>query len=530
MNALSVPRGVIIAPNGQPAALEAMRNNWYEGSRWSPNRSWIWFPVQDPKRDLDRFTRLELVKHARYLYKNSPLVRGLIERYVTLVVGSGFTPVFKSSSEDWNKRAKVVWKKKCRNVHLGPRCSMLDYQRAIGRARALDGECFSVKTSDETVNFETRVQGLEAERCGGLKGKDISQESSEFAHSGLVDGFNLNRQGIVTSYNFRDVEQPYPAEYVVHHYTPNRLGQYRGETLLSAAINTARDVDDILALEKQAVKEASAKKDIIKTASGQLDFETFRSLRYGDGVQAGAYPTVFSLPADTNAKDDYYRIQFGGQPTVLRRGDEYTPYIPNRPGQAWQGFMDFLSMTICLSSGFPPSVILPINVGGVDIRRDLDIAQKVVEPIQMDIACELDEVTHHLLLDEVEDGVLRQGLPQDWQNISWQFPQKVNVDRQQAQADRDDVARGLMSREEYHGRWAEDYDAIDAQVIKEAKARKTAILGAGFKDVKEFVEVVSLDSKMFMTRSQEDDALATGKPEPAPGGPGKKPQKQLQNA
>lgn len=476
--------GTVLAPDGRPAFLHALEGNWYEGSRWSPNRSYIWFPVQDAKKDLDKFTRSELSKHARYLWKNSPLIRGVIERLVTISVGSGFYPVFKSSSPEWNTRAKKAWRKKCRNIHLGPKCSMLDYQRAVARARFVDGECFSLKTADETVEYDSRVQGLEAERvCGG---KDPSS-----------DGLLLNKQGIVTGYYVKGVEAPYAAEHVIHHFTPNRLGQYRGETVLAAAINTARDVDDILALEKLAVKDASAKKDIIKTASGQLDAEAFRSLRFSQVA------TPMSLPADDNAKNDYYKVALGPESVVLRRGDEYTPYTPARPGSAWQGFMDFLAMTICLSTGFPPSTILPIDVGGTDIRRDLDIAQKVADPIQLDIAAELDEIVDYFIEGEIQDGELRKGVPADWDNRGWHFPAKINVDRQQAQQDRADVQSGLMSREEYHGRFSEDAEEVDATIIAEAKRRKDMISKAGFKDLKEFVQIMSLDGKMFQVNEQQ---------------------------
>ncbi len=487
----------ILAPNGQLASLVAAENNWYEGSRFSPNRSWIWFPVQDAKQDLDRYTRTELIKHARYLYKNSPLIRGLIERMVTLVVGSGFWPVFKSSNPKWNQRAKQVFRKKARNVHLGHRCSFLQYTAAMGRARFLDGEAFTVKTYS-TTTYEDKIQGVEADRVVGTKGQpqlNADVASVAASSSAPVDGFNLNQEGCVASYNFKGAKAPYPADTVIQHYTPKRLGQYRGETYLASAINTARDVDDILALEKECVKDASARKDIIKTSSGQLDAETFRSLRYGQGAA-----TPFALPADNNAKDDYYRVRMGAQTLVLKNGDEYTPSIPARPGSAWQGFMDFLSMTICLSSTFPPSTILPINVGGVDIRRDLDIAQKVVEPIQLDMACELDDIIDYLLMGEIVDGELKQDCPDDYMVRAWQFPQRVNVDRAQAQQDREDVARGLMTLEEYHGRYSQDSIEVEATMILEAKRRKQAIADAGFKDIKEFVQVLSLDPKMFQAK------------------------------
>src|SRR5690242_14045178 len=112
-----------LAPNGRPAWLEAPEDagrkpggveaNWYEASRWRPNRPWVWFLGQDAKRDLDKFTRYELIKNSRYLWKNLPLARGLIERMVNLVIGCGIKPVPTSSKPDWNRKASLVWQKIC---------------------------------------------------------------------------------------------------------------------------------------------------------------------------------------------------------------------------------------------------------------------------------------------------------------------------------------------------------------------------------------------------------------------------------
>jgi hypothetical protein len=500
---LAPDNAVILNPNGRLAAFEALENNWYEATRPSVARSFIPYYPQDPVKDLDRFTRLELIKKARYLYKNSPLIRGLIERIVTLTVGIGFTPVFKSSNREWNKRAKAVWKKKSRNVNLGPRASMLQYQRAVGRARFLDGMCASIKTEESEVSFEPRVQGIEAERITSAK------QQKRPGGKDPIDGFNVNSQGTILSVNIKGAEQPYPAEFVTLHYTPKRLGAYHDETILAAAINTAQDVDDILALEKDCVKDASSKKDIIETPTGQLDAESLRLLRY---AQPGAgQPALFNLPKDDVAHDDYYRVRLGAQPVILKKGHKYTPYEPKRPGSAWQGFMDFLASTICLQTGWPPSVILPILLSGTDVRRDLDIAQRVADPIQMDMALEFDEIVDHLLQDEIADGELRKDLPDDYFVRAWMFPPKINVDRQQAKEDREDVARGLMTLEEYHGRYATDSVEVDETMIQEAKTRREKIIAAGFKDekgkadVKGFVEILSLDCRMFLGSDKPDE-------------------------
>ena len=51
---------MILAPDGRLAVEKAIENNWYEASRFSTKRSFIYFPPQEVDKDLDRFTRFEL--------------------------------------------------------------------------------------------------------------------------------------------------------------------------------------------------------------------------------------------------------------------------------------------------------------------------------------------------------------------------------------------------------------------------------------------------------------------------------------
>ena len=515
-----IPQAVIVTPGGQPAGAEAVRNQWYEGSRWSPNRSWVWYPAQSAKRDLDRFTRYELCKHSRYLHKNSPLIRGLTERLVNLVIGSGIHPVPISSDHEWNELAKARWRAICRRPCVDARHTMSQYQRITARARFIDGECFTIKTFRPGTG-RPALQGLEAIRITNRTGTGAGDSAER-----NVDGVLLDRAGAPAAYQVQGVETPYPAQFIVQHYTPTRHGMIRGEPILASAINHARDVDDILALEKQAVKDASGHLDIIKTQTGDLDPETFRSLRYNT---TGGYPTTTSLPGDAKTRDDYYRVQFGAEPIVLKTGDEYTPYVSQRPGAAWQGFMDFLSQNIVLSTGLPPSLLLPVSLGGTDIRRDLEIAQRVVENWQTDLAAEWQEIWEYLIGEEIADGPLH-GAPEDWQEVRWQFPKSITVDRgRDAAQDRADVACGLMSREEYHGRYGDDGADYERAIIDETAARRDRITAAGFATPFDYVQWLSLSGSIYSASAQVTPSDADGQPltpanprpptAPAPGAP-----------
>lgn len=508
---IAVPTNVIVTPSGRPAWGEAVQNNWYEGSRWSPNRSWVWYPLQDAKKDLDKFTRYELCKKSRYLWKNSPLIRGLIERLVNLVIGCGFMPVSISSNPEWNKRADQVWKQIFHRPCVDGKTTMSQYQRIKCRERFGDGEGFTILTYSERTGRDG-LAGIEADRVTG----EMSNPNTDTVAPGEADGIKLDNQGMPISYKVRGVTTPYPESVVVHHFTPLRSQQARGEPILSVCINTATDIDDILALEKQAVKEASGHKDIIQTPSGELDPASFRKMQMGT-----SFPTTFALPGDDRARNDYYKVQFQGEPVVLRSGDVYTPYKPDRPGSAWEGFMAFLANSVVLSTGLPPSLLLPVEIGGTDVRRDMQLAERIVDTWQMDIADEFQVIRDYLIEGQILDGPLAADCPSDWRSTRWHFPKSISVDRgRDAQQDRTDVQCGLMSHEEYHARYGDDAREYQQIVENEVRQRRFRLFGTPieepFTDILEFVQLLSMDAKLFTAKITEDVSPdANQEPEPS---------------
>jgi capsid protein len=508
---------VIWDGHGDPARHK-IEANWYEASRWSPVRSGIWFPLQTASRDLDRYTRYELNRRGEYLVKNSPLIRGLIERLVNLIIGTGLYPVPISGSAAFNQRAKLSWRRFCAQPCVDSKMTMGIYQRVVARGRLGHGECFTILTSNKDTG-EAGIQGRESFQVTGEQsaGEYLPNAAPYSPLPGMIDadGIRLNVQGMPVSYKFRNVPVPLPAAYVVHHFTPRRFEQPRGETILSAAINTAQDVDDILALEKASVKDASGRKDIIKTASGEFDPEALRKLEFG-----AQSPMPLPLPADPISKNNYYRIAFGSEQVIMQKGDEYTPYKPDRPGSAWQGFMDFLSNTICLSTGLPPSLLLPVPIGGTDIRRDLEIAQRIISPWQEDMAGEFQRVWEYWIESEIEAGTITPA-PEDWRAVRWQFPKSITVDRgRDAIQDRSDVQAGLMSHEEYHGRYGDDAQAYDRQVEKEVRERRYRIAGTPFQDpfedADDYVRWLSLDYRATAAKGAPPDGAGAPETAPAP--------------
>jgi hypothetical protein len=289
-------------------------------------------------------------------------------------------------------------------------------------------------------------------------------------------------------------------------------------------INQAQDMKEILDFEKQAVKDASSRKDIIQTMTGDLDPETFRKLGFNN--PNGGYPTTETLPPDDVTKDAYYQVKFQSQPIVLKTGDKYTPYTPNRPGSAWDGFMAYLANTIILGTGMPPSLVMPINIGGTDIRRDLKIAQRVVAGWQDDMAGEFQTIWEYIMQGAMEDRIIQQA-PPDWRENEWHFPESLTVDRAQAGIDRDDVQAGLMSWDRYHGRSGNDGDEQEQIIVNEAKRRRLRICNIPesepFADAAEFTQFLSLSIRSSLTDRINEDTDPT---EQTPPGAKPKPTKK----
>jgi len=431
----------------------------YEGAYTNRNRSTITGWVRDAKWDIDRYSRQEIIRKARYFYRNSPFIRGLIERLVTLTIGTGLHPIPTTTNKGFNTLAKMRWREFARRADVQSDFPMETLQAIIFRAMLVDGDSFSLLTWSREGRPRTQI--IESHRiCDPVTGVTSDQP----------EGVELDEYDRPVRYHVKvrgEKTEPVDAGDIVPFFIPERTAQYRGISILASIINTAHDIDDILALEKAAVKDVSGRTDIIKTASGELDVDDDdligRSLR--DAVETEGIDEAVR----------YYQERFGPEAVVLKHGDEYTPYKPERPSPAWAGFMDFLTGTICIATGFPPSILLGNKVGGADTRRDLATAQRVIEVWQQCFASRMQRIYEYVIRSESEDGNLPP-LPSDWRSVEWQNPRKVTVDAgRESKADIEEVKAGLLTRREYFGQWGQDWREQMRQSAEEAaELRKLA--------------------------------------------------------
>ncbi len=448
----------ILAPSGRPARAELRRNTVrarYDAAfAGGPERTSA-PQYSHPYRDITPSVRLKLLDGSCDLVDNSPFFFGLTERMVTYVVGTGIWPQSDSGNTEWDKRSDEQFLSDVEDCDVRGGVSWGTLQQQAYRTEIKQGDSGEILTNDDAGN--PKVLAVEGRDIGDRWGLATSKDLFD----GVRIGSRCERLGyVLTSEDPLGTRTTIPvsSEWFVHHFNPLRPGQLRGIPLLAAALNTGRDVHDILNLEKLAVKDASSKTDIIKTESGE--FDPAEAYNAGGDTLDGS---------DDEDRANYYRKVFGPEARYIKREDSWEAYKSDRPGPAWQGFMDFLSQTICLAARIPPSVLLQIKVGGADTRRDLAAAARVFEVEQLRLSGQWARVRNFFIQRRIEDGTLKNP-PATWRKIAWQFPKAITVDAgREAQQDREDVRGAFMSEQEYQGRWGANWRKHRDQVELETR-------------------------------------------------------------
>lgn len=396
--------------------------------------------------------RRRLADNSRDLRWNSPFFSALFDRLDVYVIGNGIWPLTESGDPVLNQECDAAFMETANDIDIRGGISWPMLQSQLYLSEGSDGDSGCILTRDNIG--EPKVWATEGYHIGD----PYAPQGSDW-----FDGVQLGTRGQrlayrVTSEDHRGFRShvDVDAENFVHQYDPKRCGQTRGIPLLTPALDTMRDVQEIINLEKLAVKDASSKTDIITLGGGEMNTDDL--LATGGATLNGS---------DDDEARKYYREISMPEAKVIRPGDKWEAYKNDRPSAAWQGLMDYLTQTVCLAARIPPSVLLQIKVGGADTRRDLAVAARVFSREQARIAHQ-----HKRIRDYIVRVKLGDNLPSGWDKVEWQFPKDITVDAgREAQQDREDMRFGNMTRREYQGRWGGDWRKHDDQVEVEARDR-----------------------------------------------------------
>lgn len=332
--AIATRRSTALAPT-----RSAYYASGYSGADFSTARSLVPGWNTDSSRELDTWTRTELMRKSRWLKKNIGLVRGVAKSIVEVAIGPGIYPMPNTADDTWNEAAWNWFWLVSQTADASGRMTFFELQRMRTLHKFYDGDCFTTLARDPATGYP-RFQFFRAHRCDNY---DVDEAD------GWISGIRLGPQRQPLAYRLSLGDDRYktlPAASVTHSYMLEDGDQVRGVTALAHAINDSHDIFDTLGLTKETVKDIARRGHYIKTESGEVEDDDD-----GDGFLNGG-----NSGRTTNADPDGLPLQaiFGGaEIRRLRIGESVEQVKDDRPSPAFTGFLDFLGRGITAGSGMP---------------------------------------------------------------------------------------------------------------------------------------------------------------------------------
>ena len=416
-------------PKATPAAPapQASYGDWQSIGVTRARRAAYGAEPRDLRRDLTPYDRLTMVRKCRWAERNSGLFKQILADMCLYTVGDGIKPQSHASTPEMQQRYEAYFAEKAKRIDITNRFSFYQAQSILLRGMIRDGDSFAAKVRNGAG--EPKIQLMEAHRVGDpLEGK-----VPEGMHDGLIFG-PYGEYLAVNVYRSDGSSRQILAQSMMMVVDQEYASGARGVPLLQHSINSIQDEMEILALEKQAVKDNGDITRIIKKQGGVLDGDMSAEL----GAVSGA---SYSNLANT----------MGGKLITLEPGESMDSFQSNRPNATFTGFLAALERDIAMGVLPYEFVSDPSKIGGASVRLITAKAARVFGKYQTIIIDQFCVPTWGYIIGQ---GIAAGELPDDegWNRVSWTTPKSVTVDAgRDAASDRADLEQGRNSFSEDFG-------------------------------------------------------------------------------
>jgi capsid protein len=409
--------------------------------------------------------RVQLAALSRALYDNGGFVG-----YAVNQIALCSTPVIPQAASDndgWNQRAEAwfaEWSRKCDFVGRAE-YDLWAIQTVISHAIDLDGDIGVALTG---AGGFPQIQLIEGWRIGsGVRNDDgRSKDGVILDPLGRVRGYAIEEDG-------RDTELA--AGEMILLRDPSIVSPLRGLSPLRRGMNDIRDARDIMAFEKLAVKQNSA---FVGVLEGK-----FMEDGHGFDLSGGAPPSPLAPasedeppPEPTEGEKSLSRADLlGGDIPVLEDGQTFKRVESNRPNANFGEFLNSLVALFSAGLDIPPAYFLDQKLTGPNQRAVIAKAQRKFDHRQT-VMCRLMEWLWARVIGwAIDTGQLP--AVDGWWRLTFQRPARMTIDAgREAQQEREDQGRGLMTRQDHFGGRGKDWQretdqcfAEDSYVIERAK-------------------------------------------------------------
>jgi capsid protein len=388
----------------------------------------------DLRQDLTPWNRMAMIRKCRWAERNSGLFKQILNDMVLYSVGDGIKAQSHASTPEMQEIYEAYFAEKCKRIDITNRFSFYNCQAILLRGMIRDGDSFAAKVRN--AMGEAKLQLMEAHRVG-----DPLEETVVIP--GIHDGIIYGPYGEYTAVNVYKSDgsnRQILAQSMMHVVDHEYASGCRGIPLLQSSINSIQDEMEILALEKQAVKDNGDVVRTIQKQGGVLDQDTANEL--------GALNT----PSYTSIANT-----MGGKLLVLDQGESMTSYQSQRPNSTFVGFLAALERDI--AQGVLPYEFVgdSSKLGGATVRLVTAKAGRVFAKYQTIVIEQFCVPTWGYIIGQ---GIAAGDIPDDpkWTEVSWTTPKSVTVDAgREAANDRADVEMGLLSMSELYAQRGLDF-------------------------------------------------------------------------
>jgi len=444
----------------QIASPSTWAGSGYDGANWSSRRGYVYFPTLDTRQEIPRWTRLEMLRRARYLTRNIGYAKRCTTGLATMV--GSLKPHATTSDREWNQQAEDAWERRAERpltFDRSGRFGVSAWQQIMTSARLTDGDFLSVLTESQTGG--AMVAGYEGHQVGNALVDSVQLEWRDGIHMVNDRAVGCRIIDPMDPTIFVDVPS---SDYILHaNYLS--IGHSRGVTSLHHAINNMLDITEIRSDVKLGIKLGNR-------IGYYIAKDALTNIPGGPRGMGGPVKADKTETGEPILMENVYR---GGKIMTLNPGEQIKQLLDQRPHPNSREFLEDLNRDIAWGSGVSPDVLWNIaKLGGAGARYVIADAQVWIESQQQLL---VDQFLHrfwvYFISKEIKCGRLRP--PQDpewWWNVAWQPPAKLTVDIGRDGRLSIDLHRaGMLTLQRWYGSQGLDHEYELKQYVREYALR-----------------------------------------------------------
>lgn len=390
--------------------------------------------------------RAQLLSDSRKLYANLGPAKGAIDAKAMYAVGRSWLPKYEGADQVWGETAREWLLNEWYPI---ADISGRDFQTSLFLASVAvdrDGDVGAILTEYET-QFPA-IQLLPSEAIFTPSDEKLDRDSFllDGPYQGLrcIDGVIINAQGRPVAYHVHEEGHRHNGEELeeVREYVTARdmmllaepawINQFRGLPGFAHAILDLKDLRTVQGYEKMASALASS--------IGLIEYNE-------SGLADTSDPAVALSGAPYVGQDVAAKEFFGGMVRHFKAGSgsKLEAFKNDRPGDAWQKFMDRLLRNAMAGINWPFELAWDISaLGGANTRFVISTAMRSVEDRQDLLKPFARRAVGYAVAKAMKNGRLPAN--PDWWKWSFTMPPRLTVDfGRDAAAQREDYLSGIIN-------------------------------------------------------------------------------------